>query len=396
MTTFQNFYFIIHIFLFLSALYLFFKTTPDLMKTEEYRLSKTFLIAFGVYLILTVLWTMQEFELIHFPRPLYTVCFFFEHLAVCFNAYCFFAVIMHRFGYDVTRDVRRALCGAIPFAASFVLLVVSLFNGMIVSTQDGIHVTNGQLYDLLPFCSFLYFVAIVSVSVARAVKHPSPATVRSAIGVSVLIVFLTVWTLLDAHFESITILPIAIFSVILFLFIDAQQSGVYTDALTGLNNRRKAEEYLESHRATLSESSPLFLFVGDINSFKKINDGYGHAEGDAALTIFARAVKKVVPEPNGFAARFGGDEFLWVWRPQKNAGVDPDQIIADIREELNVQCEEGQKPYLVTISVGYVRCTDPGETINSYVKEADRLMYLEKEAFHANEKIVRGGGNASA
>ena len=82
------------------------------------------------------------------------------------------------------------------------------------------------------------------------------------------------------------LLGLSIFMMILILFLMIQNMQVYNDALTGLNNRRRLNQYLEDRLSKASPARPLLLFIMDINSFKSINDVYGHLEGDHALRFF--------------------------------------------------------------------------------------------------------------
>lgn len=83
-----------------------------------------------------------------------------------------------------------------------------------------------------------------------------------------------------------------------------------TDPLTGVANRRRAEEQLAE---ALPTQHPSALLVIDIDEFKRINDSQGHAAGDRALMEVARCIAESV-RSNDVVARWGGDEFLVVLR----------------------------------------------------------------------------------
>src|SRR5438046_8978906 len=88
------------------------------------------------------------------------------------------------------------------------------------------------------------------------------------------------------------------------------QEKAIRDTLTGLYNRRLAEERLMVE-VTRSKryGHPLSVLALDLNDFKLINDGYGHAAGDLVLKRFADRLKQAIRVPD-LAARIGGDEFL--------------------------------------------------------------------------------------
>ena len=157
-----------------------------------------------------------------------------------------------------------------------------------------------------------------------------------------------------------------------------QESNINSDTLTGMNNRRKADEYLSEQLTHVSATHPLYLYLGDLNSFKKINDTYGHIEGDEALICCSRALKRTIGKYSGFAARFGGDEFLMAWQPAKTAFSDPDPeaLIRDLSALLTELSQD--KPYQLAMTVGYVECTDPSVSLSDRIKQADQMLYERK------------------
>src|SRR5712671_3999044 len=84
------------------------------------------------------------------------------------------------------------------------------------------------------------------------------------------------------------------------------------DPLTGLYNRRVAEERLASEASrSQRHGHPLTVVSFDLDKFKQINDTYGHPAGDLVLKEFARRLNSAV-RLSDFASRMGGDEFLAV------------------------------------------------------------------------------------
>ena len=116
----------------------------------------------------------------------------------------------------------------------------------------------------------------------------------------------------------------------------------------------------------------------DLNKFKKINDTFGHAVGDEALILCSQALKRVIGQYGGFAARFGGDEFLLFWQLDRDADPDPEQLIQDVNKYLKELSAE--KPYELVMTMGYTCCTNPKESLNSYIRQADAMLYQRKAA----------------
>lgn len=376
-------YIIVNAFLFLFSFYIFLRVTPDLTKKNEFILFRIFIVAFQFYLVMNTLWTLQEHNVIHLPHALFVVICLFSYIGVSFNAFCFYGFTMIRFDMRFSKKWWAGLLGLIPFVMSIILLIVSLWTGIIFTVTPDNHVVTGPAYVALSICSFLYFIVIVRVSIMKALKTRTSFARRDALSLTASVVFLVLWVFLDKYFDKITIIPIAIFAIIMFLFISLLQSNVYTDALTQMNNRRKMEEYLSSQIENISDSFPLYLFVVDINSFKQINDNYGHAEGDAVLMLFSSVIKEAVLAHSGFVARYGGDEFVLSWRPQKEEENDPEQLLKEIQDKISEMCKKENKPYEITFSCGFARCDDPQKAFSAYLKEADEMMYKNKRHYHA-------------
>lgn len=93
--------------------------------------------------------------------------------------------------------------------------------------------------------------------------------------------------------------------------IDNMNRLAFRDYLTGTYNRRFINEKLPADilRSVLS-SQPLALLMSDLDSFKDINDNYGHVVGDTALKRYAELLLVIAEREGGWAARYGGDEFL--------------------------------------------------------------------------------------
>jgi two-component system, cell cycle response regulator len=153
------------------------------------------------------------------------------------------------------------------------------------------------------------------------------------------------------------------------------------DTLTGLHNRR----YLERHLAKLvgqavEREQPLSVLVIDIDHFKAINDGHGHAGGDEVLREFARRIQKAVRGID-IACRLGGEEFV-VAMPDTDASLA--LLVAErLRQKI---AEEGfdvpgtAQPITVTASIGIASLQTDEDSPDGLVKRADEALYRAKRS----------------
>ncbi|GEM_PF-2320937 len=126
------------------------------------------------------------------------------------------------------------------------------------------------------------------------------------------------------------------------------------DGLTQVANRRFFDECLQLEWNILRrEQLPLSLILGDIDYFKRYNDGYGHPAGDECLRQVAQALKQSVKRPADLVARYGGEEFAIVMpnTPAKGAWHVATLIQAAIKQLNLVHAYSPVSDY-VTMSFG--------------------------------------------
>lgn len=389
---FLSVYATLHLFFFSLALYILRKFSLDIATQLEYRSFRFFVFNYLVYVMASVSATFVSYNIAPLPRWFVYLVWYFDLFSVVLIGLSLYVFTVFRYASQIFRMKWKSffILSSIPVTIIFLCMLVSLKNGIIFSVAEDNRIIYGPVYPALPVLSTLYFVAILLFAMAKYRLSRSYLRRRqlARLSVSVLFVFLSV--LVDERFRQsyLTILPAATLCAIVYLYVNMQEGSIYTDALTGMNNRRKAKEYLTTCLDTLSEDAPLYLYMCDINSFKKINDTFGHAEGDQALVLAAEAIKSTISKRDGFAARFGGDEFLLAWFPGAAEGAQesPEALAADIQFSIANACAAQGKPYPLTISIGYARCADPARSLTDYIKDADEMLYARKRAFHENER----------
>jgi diguanylate cyclase (GGDEF)-like protein len=156
-----------------------------------------------------------------------------------------------------------------------------------------------------------------------------------------------------------------------------------TDPLTGLSNRRYFDERLreEIQRAARYSLPVACLFI-DVDSFKRINDTYGHLTGDRALAAVAACVRQQV-RLGDTLARYGGEEFAALLQGDRSDALIAAERVRHAVELLDLQDDDGSRIAL-TVSIGVTARTitggvhQAGEIGQSLIEEADRAMYQAK------------------
>jgi len=149
------------------------------------------------------------------------------------------------------------------------------------------------------------------------------------------------------------------------------------DSLTGLLNRNGIEQALSSAIADagVENRAPAVLFV-DLDRFKAINDGLGHAAGDSALVQVAQRLRDCVPE-GAVIGRHAGDEFVIVLR-HAGQGEAASALAQTICEKLGQPILSGTEIVSVGASVGVVISSDRLGSAQQLLRCADQAMYEAK------------------
>jgi diguanylate cyclase (GGDEF)-like protein len=150
-----------------------------------------------------------------------------------------------------------------------------------------------------------------------------------------------------------------------------------TDVLTGVRNRRHFVEVLEQEFARARRyDTPLTILSFDLDFFKRINDGYGHAVGDQALISFAEVAQKGLREMD-LLGRIGGEEFA-ILLPSTPA-ADALAVAERVRKavaEISIPTDNGMLKF--TTSVGVTQMQSIDSSIDDLLRRADNALYEAK------------------
>ena len=165
-----------------------------------------------------------------------------------------------------------------------------------------------------------------------------------------------------------------------------------TDSLTGLPNRRAIEDWaVRQLNGAARYGFPFWVVMADLDSFKSVNDTYGHQAGDTVLKKFADLLRTNTRASN-ICGRIGGEEFVLVLTHVEKANI---HIVVDrIRHQL--EAEEfsfGACTLGITASFG-ISGFQGGEVpkFDQLIREADAALYAAKRAGRNRLEFAGGGG----
>lgn len=155
-----------------------------------------------------------------------------------------------------------------------------------------------------------------------------------------------------------------------------------TDQLTGLYNRRYFEEIIDKEiKSCKKEKNYLGIILFDIDYFKKLNDTYGHQQGDVALKSISKCMKKIAKKVNNYAFRLGGEEFCIITIDRNKKGAYClSKILKDEVAKLRIENINSPTNKFLTISIG-VESLIPSnsDNLDSFMLSVDRKLYQAKD-----------------
>lgn len=151
------------------------------------------------------------------------------------------------------------------------------------------------------------------------------------------------------------------------------------DGLTMISNRRGFLSLAEySQKVCRRKEMPMSVVLFDLNKFKKINDNFGHHEGDFALIQFAEIMRNIFRESD-IVGRLGGDEFVALLTDSTSEKID--DVLNRFKLAIKEKNQEINKPYLIEFSAGVAHFPyNTEKSLEEMIEEADAAMYVQKKA----------------
>ena len=159
-----------------------------------------------------------------------------------------------------------------------------------------------------------------------------------------------------------------------------------SDALTGLPNRRAADETIKRMVAHAGRTvSPLAVVLLDLDHFKRVNDVHGHEQGDKALAAIGQALTGTL-RASDFAARYGGEEFLRLLPDTDRDGA------LGVAEKLRRAIERTEITGVgsITASFGIAVLPDDAVEPEYLLRKADRALYAAKARGRNRVELAAG------
>ena len=161
----------------------------------------------------------------------------------------------------------------------------------------------------------------------------------------------------------------------IWLFINVQNEASYVDMLSGLFNRQYLNDILLMHSRKGDKGSILAGIMLDIDSFKEINNKFGHLVGDEAISAVGKILHTAVGS-KGISCRYGGDEFIILMKTDSQKEIM--DMIDTVRTKAALFNEAEKTPYQIHFSIGHSTYQSGHESTDAFLKRIDTAMYEDK------------------
>ena len=270
----------------------------------------------------------------------------------------------------------------IPVCVNAVLSFLSISRNYLFYIDENNIYHRGSLFLIMAAISYLYLMYTLIFIILRQNRIQK----QNFIPILVFAFPPFIGGIIQCFFYGVSLVWICMTISVLIVFINLQNDQLYTDYLTGLFNRRQLDYYLQQQTQNNTDKCLLAGIMIDLNSFKIINDLYGHDAGDQALKHTARILKKTFRR-NDFISRYGGDEFIVIMEIKDSS--DLFKAVDRLRE--NVAQFNSQKitTYTLGLSIG-CDCYDykSDATFREFIKHIDNLMYQDKQNYDNCLKVI--------
>lgn len=334
------------------------------------------LIAFIAYFLVDCFWAAIVDRLIPKTRFTMVINVFLIYVIMAAITYTWLEYVM-AFEQVPNRDLpKNRFAVLFPFLVSTAALILHY----IIAPQTLLdeNLDTRPVYSIyLVAVPYIYMAAILFYTIRRARSEEN----RQERNKHLFVGFFPLMVIAGGIVQMVWFPYIPIFcftSLILMLifYIESITFRISLDPLTNLNNRAQLTRYVSQASNLHQEGRLTYVIMMDIDNFKEINDTYGHAEGDKALVLVADSLKQAVSSRNipSFIGRYGGDEFVLIIHPIEKE--ETEQMIADIRAEIDDRVKE--MPCPISVSAGYDELDREQDSFQNCLQCADKKLYEEK------------------
>ena len=358
------------------SLFLLQKFTRNIGTANEIELFRCMILCDIAFLFTEILRLLAVANYLPLPLSMQSLLRIIGAFILCLFIYFWFWFAQTKFNTPLISSKNAQYISIIPVAILLLLYLLSFRFGIIFSMSPDGSITEGTLY-FLPLIILVLYGGFVIVHAISLLSNPSNRfnSFTYMLQISVFLIFLF-GLLVNYFIKDTPILSLAICLVLILLFVNAQDSQINTDALTGLPNRRRAMVYLDEQLKKVTANNPCYTFIIDINNFKEINDTLGNVEGDRVLQVVAHSLQATANRYRGLCARWGADEFILIL----NSNVMKFDVLTinEVKQNIRNASLQSGMDYEIEITAGYSRIATDTVDVFEAIAQAEQMLANER------------------
>ena len=367
----------VNIFCFVVTAIILSKFSLNVGSEKDIIIFRKMVASYMVFLITETIWAFGFDNLIPIPPLVYGLAKAFGTFFIPLMVYNWFLFALNRFKIDINNKAVKVIA-LLPLILLFILYVTSFFTGLVFKITPNNTIEYGPAYAASGIVDNIYGILIVVIAIVSLISKRNKAS-RSTYFIQIMfIVMCTVGGIIDAVVSNTPTMPLAICLSFIYLFISIQEPHIYNDSLTGLNNRRRTDMFMND--ILNGGERNWHLFIMDIDDFKNVNDNLGHMVGDTAIKLVADSIAQVVSEyKKAFCSRWGGDEFVVIIQDDRDDFTD--ELKNKIEECIVDNSTKYDIDFPLHLSVGHAK-HEPNKksTLKELIERADGALYVAKQS----------------
>ena len=340
----------------------------------EVRTFKTLIYVFVLFIVMEFFWAGTNSGVLPLPQNVNTLMSLVNIGSIATVTYLWFRYVQAKVNPEFSTKRLANVLWAMPMLFVYVLLIASVKTRWIFYCK-GSTAYQGKYYSALGLILFAYLAYATLVAFRKGRQARLSSEREECYALMRFIILPIIALFVDEQIYYTPVVELGVLMGIFMVYDRMMKSKIFNDALTGLNNRRKAEDFLETSIPNATTEQPIVVCMMDVDNFKKINDTFGHNEGDKALIIISECLKETASAGSTFAGRYGGDEFLLIGRKEY---FGTPKIFRRNLDDLLENSRESGLLYKISLSMGCAYVTDPNESRVNVIKRADSQLYIDK------------------
>lgn len=353
----------------------------QIIKSKDKRMSQMvyllFIISSVILCFSDLVWGIVDYALLwNFSDTVDFMVNSVYHVFTLVTAYMWYLFSESEMGTRTTKTKKGLIVSLIPFITGLSIIVGSYWNNWVFFINDAGDYQRGKLYIVHIVICFFYILLTSVKAFVRSFKKVNYLERGKYRTLAYFCIFPLIAGVFQVTLVGSSMLSVGVTFAAIQVYVRSRQQLISVDPLTKLNNRAEMERFIDHKMKNRNPNKDLYLFIMDMDYFKKINDKFGHIEGDEAIIIVADAIRNATDKTGLNAFRYGGDEF--VVSGEVKPSFNPDDFCVLVNDKLQEETEKREKEYNLHMSIGYIKHSPDIKDITELIASADEYLYKRK------------------